>query len=777
MGFKVQKKTIELLYKLIDGKSEVTSVVNYEPQKMLYETEIESTGRLSRSIPEEEGISSEYLCRFLQEVQSHPKINLHGIMVLRNGHVVAEGAVHPYKKEMWHATYSLCKSITGLAIGMLIDEKKLKLTDRVIDILGSYTNSLTALRHKSLTVRHLLTMSSGAGFNEAGAVAANEWVRGYFESSNRFSHGSQFAYNSMNSYMLSAIVSKVAGMNMMEYLKPRLWEPLEISQVYWELSPEKIIKGGWGLFLRIEDMAKIGQMMLQKGAWNGKQIVSEEWAEEAVKKQIDTGENNGYAYGYHNWVSETEHAFLFNGMLGQNMIAYPDKNIVVVTTAGNNELFVICPLVELIRKYFGGEFIPQKKLEPNLSAYKQLLKCQTNLGKRNMTGTDLRQRGWKQKNPVRKRFGRLVPARKIPLKENIWKSCGHFVGKVYEMDSKRGILLPIFLQMVHNNYSKGIQRLAFDSDEDGFFMEVTEGDCIYKIYIGFGRACYQVLYYNGEPYWIAVRGEFAQNEDGVEVLKLELPFIETPHTRMIKIFRYSEHVEIVLDEVPGVHLIKDGLESVLPMDKTNFLQDLLNKLDLEYFHYKLQGAIEAKIMGTVIHEIKEERADIPREDLVEMQKVQQIISDPRFEEEYRKTAEYEKERIYCGHDQEHLERTAEIGYSIIQKKQLPISKSVMYAAAYLHDIGRARQYEGGRKHAESGAEIAAEILKDCGYSEGEIAAITDAIRKHEQFQEEEDSLAWVLYRADKASRPCYDCAAFDSCKWSEELKNKEAWSF
>lgn len=601
MDLKVQKRSIEILYQLLDGKNEVTSYVTYQPQKIAFCKEMKDTQELIRATPESQGISSDYIQNMLKQLEKDQSVHLHNIMIARNGCVVAEANYYPYKKEIWQAVYSLSKSVTGIAIGMLIDEGKLNLEDRVVDLLKPYTNSITYLKHKSLTVRHLLTMSSGVLFNETGAIADNDWVRSYLESNNKFSDGTQFAYNSMNSYMLSAIVTEITKMPMMEYLRPRLWDVLGIHQVYWEVCPKGMNKGGWGLYLTIEGMTKLGQLFLQKGVWHGQRILSEQWIEEATKKQIDTGENNGYAYGYHNWVSEQEHSYQFNGMLGQNVIVYPDKQLVIATTSGNDELFMLGALVQTIRSYFGYDWVADDKVEEDPHSYQQLKQYEQQLGepkrlyncKKNMS------RGWKRHPNKRDRVYLHWKQKNRLVNEQQWM---YFIKRMdetaYKMKTKRGAVMPVFWQTVHNNYSEGIQTMRFLRKNRALIWIVTEGENDYSIEIGMEKACIQTINYHGEPYIIAVIGHILENEDGVTVLKIEIPFLETPHTRTFKLFFESnDQIRIAANEEPGKLLIQQALNSVMDPEKAGFIQNVLSKLDPEFFQYKLRFAIEPEIIG------------------------------------------------------------------------------------------------------------------------------------------------------------------------------------
>lgn len=160
-----------------------------------------------------------------------------------------------------------------------VSEGKLSLDTKIVDVFRKNVSLFGFIRQKDLTVRHLLTMTSGVSFNETGAISGNDWVKGYLEAFCHHEPGTYFEYNSMNTYMLSAIITEITGETMLDYLKPRLFAPLGITWVFWETCPKGKNKGGWGLFLCVEDMAKLGQLYLDGGKWKGQQVIPEDWYE------------------------------------------------------------------------------------------------------------------------------------------------------------------------------------------------------------------------------------------------------------------------------------------------------------------------------------------------------------------------------------------------------------------------------------------------------------------------------------------------------------------
>lgn len=606
MDLKVQAKTAELLRQLMRVKERTSSLVEFEPQKEAFLKMGNIRQAFPRMKPEQQGISSEYLYQFLQELESDVQINPHTIMIVRNGVVILEGAFSPFRLDCWHVGHSLCKSITALAIGMLIEEEKLTLQDRIVKIFEKRVNPIQYLKQKGITVYQLLTMTSGVVFAEPGAVTENDWVKCFLESNVKQDATLQFAYNSMNTYMLSAIVKELTQEGLTEYLKPRLWEPLGIDHVYWEKCPKGIEKGGWGLYLCSEDMAKIGQLFLQKGQWKGTQLVKEEWIDQMCSKKVDTPtEMSEYGYGYQVWMSGRKDSFICNGMLGQNIIVYPDLSMVIVTTSGSNELFPNSRLLKLIQKYFEGEFYPKVSKESFFSYERLLWKQKKLMAIQNeffskKVSKDLRKDGMMKKRGgwgnQKKQF--LYSVVKMVEYDN---EILNLKDRVYEMEDSGIGVLPLFLQVFHNNYSKGIKKITFFQEGEVFGMELLEEDEIYHIPIGFTSPLYNDISINQEVYTIGTVGEFTRDEDENLVLKIEIFFVETTSSRRVKLFFQNDMIITKWDEKPGRELIVKGLDSLRDGNsKASIMNLLVGKAGNEVLMNKLKQVIEPKLVGKLL---------------------------------------------------------------------------------------------------------------------------------------------------------------------------------
>jgi CubicO group peptidase (beta-lactamase class C family) len=297
---------------------------------------------LPRSTPEKEGVSSQGIMDFLHASQKGPH-EFHSFMFLRHGKVIAEGWWSPYAPDLKHTLYSASKSFTSTAVGFAATEKLLNVTDKVISFFPEYLPDTVSTFLADMEVRDLLSMSAGQVPDPTGIIPRNDtnWVKAFLARPVVNDPGTKFLYNSMATYMLSAIVQKVTGEKVIDYLTPRLFEPLGISGMDWEIDPKGINTGGWGLRLKTEDMAKFGQMYLDKGKWNGKEIIPESWVNEATTLKIyqapdapqSVRDSSDWMQGYCYQFWRCRHnAFRGDGAYGQYIIVMPDKDAVVAIT-------------------------------------------------------------------------------------------------------------------------------------------------------------------------------------------------------------------------------------------------------------------------------------------------------------------------------------------------------------------------------------------------------------------------------------------------------------
>lgn len=265
---------------------------------------------------------------------------MHSFILVRHGHVIAEGWWKPESADKLHVMHSLSKSFTSTAVGLAAAEGKLSVDDPVLKFFPEEAPADPSAKLKSMRVRDLLTMSTGHE-TEAKFNPDTPWVQTFLVHPVPHKPGAHFMYNTPGSYMLSAIVQKVTGQTTLDYLRPRLFEPLGIENPEWGSSPQGITFGGFGLKVRTEDVAKFGQLYLQKGQWNGKQLVPASWVEQATARQVSNGSDPAkdwdQGYGFQFW--RCRHgAYRGDGANGQFCIVLPEQDAVIAITADTRDM-------------------------------------------------------------------------------------------------------------------------------------------------------------------------------------------------------------------------------------------------------------------------------------------------------------------------------------------------------------------------------------------------------------------------------------------------------
>jgi len=297
--------------------------------------------RLPRSTPEAEGVDSKGVLGFVEALEQ--KIDaVHSFMLVRHGKVVAEGWWAPYRAEDLHIMYSVSKSFASTAVGFAAQEGLLSLNDTILSRFPELAPEKPADRMKEMRVRDLLRMVTGHDQNPPIKDRKDgAWVKAFLETQVEHKPGTHFVYNSSGSYVLSALVQKVSGKSLEDYLRPRLFEPLGIEPPRWGKSPEGVNLGDGGLTLRSEDLAKFGLLYLQKGMWNGKRLLSEEWVAAASSLQTSTGGNPDSnwdaGYGYQFWRNKVT-GYRADGAFGQFSFILPQYDAVLAMTSGTSDM-------------------------------------------------------------------------------------------------------------------------------------------------------------------------------------------------------------------------------------------------------------------------------------------------------------------------------------------------------------------------------------------------------------------------------------------------------
>ncbi len=557
-----KKNGLELISNLALSNKKYPAVVKYTPSKTkILKKERPSLARVS---PEKMGIPSALLADLISDLEAESRANLHSMIIIKDGAVICECARRGYSAKLGHLSHSMSKTVTGMIIGMLIDDGKLSLSDTLEAFFPEFDIHQEA---KNITVENLLIMSSGIPFSEIGAVTDTRWTETFLASEPAFKAGEKFAYNSMNSYMLMVIAHKIIakeyGMSVEAFLKARLFDPLDITEYFWEMGPEEIEKGGWGLYLSAESWAKLGIMMLCGGLYGQTRILSEEFVTAATSTQsITPSETGDFNYGYHLWVARTSYDFLFNGMLGQNVLVIPKNNIVVAINSGNNELFQESPALSILRAhlsrdlkyvkpYRSSHMLLQKKIASFYSAREFITPKPKKRGLAELFGL-------KSKTPFDKVFSPLLDT-KFTFAEN-----------------NQGIL-PLFVRAMQNNYQGGIKSFEFKREYENLFLSVTEGDKSYLYKVGIYDYEFTDIDYCGEQYKVGILACLDDDMPNSWAYNLKCIFPELPNSRTVVLHLTADGIlNVRMSENPDSKIAESFIDSIPAMSpKISFALNML----------------------------------------------------------------------------------------------------------------------------------------------------------------------------------------------------------
>lgn len=623
MDLMMQIKTLNTLYNIFKGR-DTNEAVSAKPRFKVTDADSDFEERL----PEQEGVRSEGLLKMFAKLSADSEISPHSIMVLRNGKLIAKADWEPFSSRFMHVSHSLCKSVVSMAAGIAVKEKYLSEEEKITEIFSGWDADITDKRMSLITVRHLLTMSSGVKFNEAGAVMGGNWIGRYLSSEVMFEPGSDFFYNSLNTYMLSAAICVRTGLSLSEYLNRRLFKPMGITDFYWEKSPDGFEKGGWGLYMSVSGYAKLGQLYLNGGTWNGVRLVPEEWVKKSVSKQISKVQspcNEGY--GYQIWRTKNNIGYVFSGMFGQNVFVFPSRKTVIAMTAGSSSLFPPCRTMDIVT-----EFIENKN---------------------NFSGSAIKEFRYANAAALRNaladaRFGQPLSINgKAGLFERLKKSISRngseeavpeaariLGGAEIVFEKNNAGILPVLIQVMNGNFAGGIERISFEiggssprAEALPSYKRYISADTVYnsgksggrlivrfdgggeRIYVpvSFGsKAEYFDLETGGlrgsaDSFKAGVNGIFTADEDGFPVLKLVMCFVETSCTKIFKFIFGFDGVTLKIRESPQLYsALDEAAEMAVPSLGKTVGKAVEAILETDVAEYKIKSFLEPTLKGKLI---------------------------------------------------------------------------------------------------------------------------------------------------------------------------------
>lgn len=549
---------LQLLSRILQADSATEPICDFGPQKPVLPTG-RDTQPLPRATPEQCGIASRHVAAFLQAVQDDPTLRMHSLVLVRNGKIFCEAAFGPRDTALPRHTFSACKSVTALAVGLAMDDGLLSPGDPVAEYFSDVCGPVSRRLFKDLTVEHLLTMRSSTLFNEAGSMTRPDWVRGFFAFPGLSEQGKRFQYNSLNTYLLAALVCRRTGRTLSDYLDERIFRPLGIADYFWELSPEGIEKGGWGLYLSPESLAKLGLLVLQRGMWQGRRLLSPEFLEAATTAHVSPPPDLGdFDYGWQFWVGRKERSFLFNGMLGQNVLGYLDSGVVLVSHAGNDENFQQSRYFELARQYFAGDLPAPAR---DMAAARRLQRTLSAL--------------------------RATPGR-LPRRGE----AEGFLGRRFVADDPNAAstgLVPLLIQAFENTYTRGLEALSLGGTPQEPELFYEEHDAVHHLRVGLEAPIRQDLTFHGNRFLVAVQGRFTHDEEEQPVFRVQIDFLETPSTQVLKLILTPAGPVLRQAETPGAGYVCGMLEQLGDSAGLKALAAaLVGTPELDYLDYRIQ---------------------------------------------------------------------------------------------------------------------------------------------------------------------------------------------
>ena len=512
------------------------------------------TGRIPRAkSPAAAGISQAALAAFMREIIAQ-QLNLHSIMVIRRGQVAYEDFRAPYTPNDPHLLYSVSKSITAIAVGFAVDEGLVSVNDRVADLLPELRADDTHENLEKLKVYHLLTMSAGKNVSALVDRTKKQWLRDYAKAEWIYAPGEGFNCCNENQYLLCTIIHRLSGQSVTDFLMPRLFEPLGIARPYWEHDGGGIETGGWGLYLRTEDLAKIAMCYLCEGKYEGRQVIPAHWVRDSAKKQVETPDNGEDAegkqgYGYCFWRCVFPNAFRMDGMFGQFAFIFPDYDACVITTGGELNMEGIKNALQAQLPALFDENDTAAPEIPRLPAYEPLAAA--------------------PRNPA--------------LEARLNRGCVHFPNHMQKLSRKMGFplsMMPFMVFFMAPDKAGGIDRVHLRFGEDALKFSWSEGRERNTVLCGLdGRARKCKITLGGVDFVMSCSAAWQGDE-----LQLRLRCVNGVCERRLTFwFGKGRLVRMLPRCDPGLHLMTDGA--------ANAVKDQLKNPVL--------GEVAARMMGQI----------------------------------------------------------------------------------------------------------------------------------------------------------------------------------
>lgn len=462
------------------------------------------------------GINPKAVYDFLNKCEADD-LGINSFMLIKDGSVVCEGYHNPYTNDSKHVMFSLSKTITAIALGYAVDEGRVSLDDSICKYFGEYDHFGL---NKPITLRHLVTMTAGKMIGMAANRRNKDWIKIFFDAPYVFKPGKHFLYVNDNFYLLSAIISKVYGVTLVDFLKPRLFDPLGIEKPVWEIDKFGHAAGGWGLYLSIEELSKIILCYAQNGMWEGEQVIPADWVRESSSYQVPTNKKGhidvtkGYGYGI--WQIARPDSYRAYGLHGQLGYVFRDKNTALIINSGvSKDEFLGDAINEMLETLWD---------EPDEQYYDKLKELIASLGDKDDLPPQIRNR-------------------KLELDYNQKALMTHS---------------SVFASMIHptmtavmNEKIGCIDRFILSLDKDyNLYLAWKEGSYVNKIKLGMDNKYEKTeIKLAGLRYTVYAKGAWTQEK----VLTALIRIGETCHVRKLEFdFRNEKHIKVKNSSLPDL---------------------------------------------------------------------------------------------------------------------------------------------------------------------------------------------------------------------------------
>lgn len=522
--------------------------------------------------PAKKGLSPSGIDALISMLVNDDKVNLAGFGMLADGELVSLYHNKPYEKTYRHVSFSMCKSVIAMAVGIAGNEGLIRLDEKLSDIFKAHYNIFMKKGVKEITVYKLLTMTTGIAFDEVASFFVYDWRKAFMSSDTHAILESGFSYNSMNTYMLAAIIAERAKMSVMDYLQLKLFDHMNIHDITWDRCPMGIEKGGYGMKLSVIDMLKLGQLYLNFGSWNvnGKpvQLIPREWIEESSKTHIRLERGIIEGYGYQIWTLK-DGSILFNGLFGQNVYINRERRIVIATSAAACDTFPDGRIVNRLVKYAADD----SNFKPNiLDKFPDI----------------------KLKQPFY-----ILPD--SYYKKELKRVLGGYFGIEYKFDNYAGSIVPITIQVLYSIYSTGISKMSVGFVDDDLLLKVSEGSDKYSLRLGYSRKkpfVHQIITVKGKKLPVAAGVKLVYDEDNNAVLKVRIMYMEEAGITTLKLMFDDNRLRLRTYEFPELKTLLVKLVNEEYIKKRNIGFSLKRRYKTpEFMKYEVERLLAPDVVG------------------------------------------------------------------------------------------------------------------------------------------------------------------------------------